>query len=115
MFFFAAAARKPAGDDSGRIGDEPYDRHRADALAAAALANQANELAFAHLIGEPVDRLHHALVGVGLKPLDVEDHLASSRSPMTIPLIMTMTSPTVEVCYRAIRPVDRAARSPGVR
>jgi hypothetical protein len=54
-----------AGDDAaGRVGDEPQDRERGDALAAAAFTDQGNDLTLIKIERGAIDCAHQALLGV---------------------------------------------------
>ena len=79
------AALEPdrAGDLAGRLGDEAQDRVRGDGLAAAALADDRQRLAFLDLEGDAVDGAVDAVRGpeMGLQILDVEQR-HRSRSPL---------------------------------
>ncbi len=66
----------PAGDSAGR-GDQPDDRHRGHAFAAAAFADQAERFAARNAQRDIIDRADHALVGVeiGLQVLDIDERV----------------------------------------
>ena len=70
----ALEERLPAGNLAGRFGDQTQEREHADAFAAAALAHNAQGLAFVHFIADAVDRVDESLAGMelGFEVLDLK-------------------------------------------
>ena len=79
----AVEGHRIGGDLAGRLGNQAHDRQRRHALAAAAFADQAQDLAFLEVEGDTVDRAHRAAVGgePGSQVADAEQRHRSSPSP----------------------------------
>src|SRR5436190_8985384 len=86
----AVEVRLASNDLARGLRDEPEDRHRADALARAGLADDAEGLAGIDVVGDPVDRLNDAVFGRELhrEIPDREDRFSSqgSRLPRIPPV-----------------------------
>src|SRR4051812_11778373 len=89
-----------AADDAPRGRHQSQDGKRADALAAAGLADDAKRLALRQAVADAVDGAHHAIAGeeMRLQVVDLEDHMrlasrgsSASRSPSP----MRLTESTV--------------------
>ena len=78
----AGEADRAADDPARRVRHEPQDRQRRYALAAAALADDAQRLAGAHRLGNPVHRPHGACRGkeMRLQILDFEQWRGNGRT-----------------------------------
>ena len=79
---FALEEDLAADDLARRVRDQPQDRERADALAAAALADEAERLARLDVVGDAVDGLDDALFREEVRPqvLDLQERFAIARS-----------------------------------
>ena len=73
---------RAADGPSRRVGNEAQYGQRSDALAAAALADDAQSLAAAHRVGHPVDRAHNAAwcEEMRLKVIDLEHRVRRFRA-----------------------------------
>ena len=73
---------RAADDAAGRVGHQPHDRQRADALAAAGFADDRQRLAAIDMKGDVVDRPEQSGVGEKhrLQVLDVENRIVRLRS-----------------------------------
>ena len=71
-----------ADDPPRRVGDEAQDGQRGDAFAAAALADHAQDLSGAHVVGDSVHRPHHPGGGeeMGLQIVDLEQRFCLRRA-----------------------------------
>ena len=75
-----------ADDAAGRRLDQPQDRQRGDALAAAGFADDAQRLAGAQRKRDAVDRAHDAVAGeeIGLQIVDLENRVRRPRLPRRV-------------------------------
>ena len=81
----AAIEQLAADDAAGALGEQPDDRERGHALAAAGLADQPERLAILDVEGDAVDRAHLAVAGEegGAQVVDPQERRHSGISPVS--------------------------------